>query len=134
MTDVQDYPVSSVPAAFYRGHLYSPDMSYMPYALNGRYDYRPGDLFEPMAEAPREPKAWAWWARNIARQEVPDFLGLRVGDEIDAIAGASTHVRATVVTTHRRGAVVRYPNPDGAENPYGSMTVSRRNIDGHWCP
>lgn len=136
MTITQEYPVSSVPAAFDRGHLYSPDRGLTRYALDERYvyDYRPGDLFEPMTEAPRgNPKAWVWWYRNIAKIDVPDFLGLRIGDEV-TIQHVCSVGSGTVVATYRFGAQVRYATPEGAEEPFGFMTVSRRNTGGHWYP
>lgn len=130
--DLKALPASSVPAAFHRGHLYSPDMGHMPYALKGRYDYRPGSDFEPMAEAPRgDGKAFAWWWLNVAKVDVPDFLGLRVGDEI-TVQHVTTHGPGTVLATWRTGALVRYPYPDPSKS--GEMIVSRRNCSGHWYP
>ncbi|MFI9040937.1 hypothetical protein [Streptomyces sp. NPDC053726] len=98
-------PQSSVPAAFDRGHLYSPTLNLTKYALDDRYvyDYLPGDLYEPMPGAPRgNPKAWAWWWQNIATTPVPDFLGLRVGDRISV-----QHVTCT--------APAKSSRPSGAE-------------------
>lgn len=128
-------PQSSVPAAFDRGHLYSPTLDQTRYALDDRYiyDYRPGDLFEPMPPAPRDPKGFAWWHRNIAKESVPDFLGLRVGDHI-TIQHPCESGPGEVIETQRRGAVVRYPMPRGAEKPYTEMYVRRRNDAGHWYP
>jgi hypothetical protein len=132
--DLTTLPESCVPAAFDRGHLYSPTSDYITPALRGRCDYRPGALYEPMPPPPRgDSKAFAWWARNIARVDVPDFLGLRIGDEV-TIQHVTTVGRGEVVKTYRSGAVVRYPMPDGARKPYDEMTVSRRNGAGHWCP
>lgn len=136
--DLTTYPVSSVPAAFDRGHLYSPDQGLTKYALDERYiyDYRPGDLFEPLAEAPRgNPKAWAWWWRNVARVETPDFLGLRVGDEI-TVQHVSSVGPGEVVSTWRYGAVVRYPLPVSSmsDRTHDEMMVRRRNDAGHWYP
>lgn len=134
VADLKSFPESSVPAAFDRGHLHSPDMGYMQYALKGRYDYRPGNDFEPMAEAPRgDAKAWAWWWRNTARIDVPDYLGLHVGDEITIRHVISTGP-GVVIETHRCGAVVRYPMPKGANKPHDEMYVRRRNCSGHWYP
>lgn len=132
--DLAALPQSSVPAAFDRGHLYSPTLDLTRYALDDRYvyDYRAGDLFEPMPEAPRgDPKGFAWWWLNIARVDVPDFLGLRVGDQItvDLVTSVSA---GEVIATYRCGAVVRYPFPDPAE--HGEMRVRRRNDAGHWYP
>lgn len=128
-----DLPSSSVPAALDRGHLYSPTLSLTQYALDDRYiyDYRPGDLYEPMPEAPRNPKAYAWWSRNIARVSVPDFLGLHAGDQI-TIQHVTSVGPGEVVATQRAGAVARYPMPEGADKPYGEMYIRRRNSDGHW--
>ncbi|MEU4507358.1 hypothetical protein [Streptomyces sp. NPDC024089] len=131
-------PQSSVPAAFDRGHLYSPTLGLTKYALDDRYvyDYRPGDLYEPMPEAPRgNPKAWAWWWQNIAAAPVPDFLGLRVGDHISV-----QHVTCTgpgeVIATERGGAVVRYPlaKSDLTRRTHSEMYIRRRNNAGHWYP
>lgn len=138
MTDVQEYPVSSVPAAFDRGHLYSPHQGLTQYALDERYiyDYRPGDLFEPMSEAPRgNPKAWVWWWRNVARAETPDFLGLRVGDEI-TVQHVTSVGPGRVIGTYRHGAVIRFPLPVSnlTDRTHDEMIVSRRNTDGHWYP
>lgn len=134
MTDLTAYPVSSVPAAFDRGRLYSPDMSYMQYALDDRYvyDYRPGDDFEPLPKAPSEPKAWAWWRRNVAAQPTPDFLGLRTGDTISLHHVTAEPSQATVVSTCRHHAVVRYRNPEGAREPYAQTWVNQRTAGGHW--
>jgi hypothetical protein len=132
-TDLTTLPVSAVPAAFDRGHLYSPTLALTRYALDDsyRYDYQPGDLYEPMPEAPREPKSFAWWSRNIAREPVPDFLGLREGDEI-TIQHATCIGTGQVIKTLRRGATVRIANPEGAAEPYYESWVSRRNHLGHW--
>lgn len=129
-------PKSSVPAAFDRGHLYSPTLDLTKYALDDRYiyDYRPGDIFEPMPSVPRyDPPAFAWWWSSIASQPAPDFLGLHAGDEVTVQhpTGAGPGV---VVATLRCGAVVRYPMPEGASRPHAQIRVSRRNCDGHWYP
>lgn len=128
-------PKSSVPAAFDRGHLYSPTLALTCYALVGGYiyDYRPGDLYEPMPASPAEPKAWAWWWRNVAATPVPDFLGLRLGDQISI-----QHVTGTgpgeVIATERAGALVRYPLPesDFSTRTHAEMYIRRRNDAGHW--
>ena len=131
--DLTALPDSAVPAAFDRGHLYSPDVSQTRYALDDRYiyDYRPGNDFEPMPEAPRGGKAFAWWWNNAARIDVPDYLGLRVGDEI-TIQHVTSTGPGTVIETHRFGAVVRYPMPEGADRTHDEMYVCRRNASGHW--
>lgn len=133
-TDLTALPVSAVPAAFDRGHLYSPTLDLTRCALDERYlyDYRPGDLYEPMPDAPRgNPKAFAWWWLNVARIPVPDFLGLRVGDQI-TIQHVTSVGAGEVIETHRCGAVVRYPFPDPIKS--GEMYVRRRNTAGHWYP
>lgn len=133
--DLTALPDSAVPAAFDRGHLYSPTSDQTAYALDDRYiyDYRPGNDFEPMPPAPHGGKAFAWWFRNTARVDVPDFLGLRVGDEV-TIQHVCSVDSGTVVATYRFGAQVRYAMPEGAEEPFGFMTVRRRNDAGHWYP
>ncbi len=132
--DLTVLPKSSVPAAFDRGHLYSPTLDLTRYALDERYvyDYRPGDDFEPMAPAPRgNALAWRRWWDDAAKVATPDFLGLRVGDEItiQQVIGTGS---GTVTATYRFGAVVRYPMPKGASEPYAEMYVRRRNNSGHW--
>jgi hypothetical protein len=133
MIDLTTLPVSSVPAAFDRGHLYSPTLDLTRYALDDRYvyDYRPGDLYEPMPAAPREPRAFAWWWKNVAQQIVADFLGLMPGDAI-TVQHVTYVLSAMVVETYRWGALVRYPMPKGAREPYAEMYVRRRNTAGHW--
>ncbi|MEV7872650.1 hypothetical protein AB0P17_42600 [Streptomyces sp. NPDC088124] len=135
---VSGLPVSSVPAAFDRGHLYSPTLALTRYALDDRYvyDYRPGDLYEPMPAAPSgNPKAWSWWWRNIAATPVPDFLGLRVGNQI-SIQHAGCTGPGEVISTERAGAVVRYPLPKSnlTARTHAEMYVRRRNDAGHWYP
>ena len=132
MEDLTVLPDSSVPAAFDRGHLYSPSSDYIPSALAGRYDYRPGNDFEPLPEAPRDPKGWAWWRQNHAAVPTPDFLGLHVGDEIllHELQGSPTKV--TVTSTCRHHACYRYASPIGSEEPYRYGWVNRRNAEGHW--
>lgn len=135
--DLTVLPVSAVPAAFDRGHLYSPTLDLTRYALDDRYvyDYRPGDLYEPMPAAPTPPREWAWWRQNIASETVPDFLGLRVGDQISI-----QHVTSTgpgeVIETRRNGAIVRYPLPESnlTTRRHDDMLVRRRNTGGHWYP
>jgi hypothetical protein len=131
--DFKALPASAVPAAFDRGHLYSPTLDLTRYALDDRYlyDYRPGDLYEPMPAAPTPPKDFAWWFRNIASEPVPDFLGLRVGDQI-TIQHVGSVGPGEVIETRRNGAIVRYPYQDPELS--GEMYVSRRNNGGHWYP
>lgn len=134
--DLTSYPDSSVPAAFDRGHLYSPTTTHLAWALDPGYDYdyRPGNDYEPMPDAPRgDGKAWAWWWRNTARMDVPDYLGLHVGDEI-TIRHVTSTGPGVVIETHRCGAVVRYPMPEGADKSHDEMYVRRRNCSGHWYP
>lgn len=120
-------PDSSVPAAFDRGHLYSPTALYIE-----RIDYRPGTLHDPMPESPRgNPKAWGEWWKNVAKTPTPDFLGLKVGDEI-TVQHVTNTGPGTVIETHRFGAVVRYPMPEGADKSHDEMYVCRRNTSGHW--
>jgi hypothetical protein len=139
MTDLLTLPVSSVPAALDRGHLYSPTTSLTKYALDERYlyDYRPGDLFEPMPDAPRgDGKAFAWWWRNVAQQVVADFLGLMPGDVI-TIQHVTSVGPGEVIETYRHGARVRYPLPVSknlTNRTHDEMYVSRRNDAGHWYP
>lgn len=129
--NLTDLPVSSVPAAFDRGHLYSPTLDLTAYALNPAYiyDYRPGDLFEPMPPAPHGGKPFAWWWNNVAKVDTPDFLGLHVGDEITVHNVSSTTI-GTVLVTWRAGALVRYPYPSPSKT--GETIVRRRNDAGHW--
>lgn len=125
---VSALPVSSVPAAYDRGHLYSPKAETVAYGI----DYRPGDLFEPMPSSDRsDPKQWGEWWRSIAKTETPDFLGLVPGDEITIQHPCSVEP-GTVLSTCRFGAVVRYPMPDGASEPFAEMYVTHRNHLGHW--
>ena len=133
--DLTAYPDSAVPAAFDRGHLYSPTTTHLAWALDPRYtyEYRPGNDFEPLPEAPRgNGKAWAWWRRNHAMVPTTDFLGLCAGDEISLHSLQGNHTPAVVVATYRHHAVVRYPNPEGAREPFTQTWVNRRNADGHW--
>ena len=135
-SDPTNLPQSSVPAAFDRGHLYSPTLDLARYALDDRYeyDYRSGDNFEPMPDAPRgDPKAFAWWWTNIASVPVPDFLGLRVGDQV-TIQHVCSVGAGEVIATQRDGAVIRYPLAPGGDRTHGEMYVRRRNHLGHWYP
>lgn len=133
--DYKALPASSVPAAFDRGHLYSPTLDLTRYALDDRYlyDYRPGDLYEPMPSAPTPPKEFAWWWLNTARVSAPDFLGLRVGDQI-TIQHVIDVGPGEVIATYRFGATVRYPLPvsDLTNRTHDEMYVRRRNDAGHW--
>ena len=126
---MSEYSLSSVPAAFDRGHLYSPTLAQTAYALDDRYayDYRPGDLFEPMPAAPREPKAYRWWWWNTAHVMTPDFLGLRTGDAL-TVQHVTRVGTGTVLATCRAGAWVQYPIP----GQYDRTLVRRRNTSGHW--
>ncbi|CAM5238246.1 hypothetical protein [Streptomyces griseomycini] len=120
-----EMPVSSVPAAYDRGHLYSPKEG-----TAERVDHRPGDRFAPLPKAPHEPKAWGTWWRAEANAPTPDYLGLEPGDVITLV----DDVTATVVSTCRFGAVVRYevpPSPWAAET-HVDMYVTARNQFGHW--
>jgi hypothetical protein len=132
--DLSVLPDSVVPAAFDRGHLYSPTSDLTTYALNPSYvyDYRPGKDFEPMPPAPRDPKGWVWWRKNQAMLPTDDFLGLRVGDEISLHSLQGKPTMATVTATYRHHAVYRYPRPVGSEEPYAHGWVNRRNPDGQW--
>lgn len=131
--DLTTLPASSVPAAFDRGRLYSPTMDMAKDALDERYiyDYRPGDLYEPMPPFLCDGTSYGWWLRNVARIEVPDFLGLRPGDQI-TLQHVTCVSPGSVIKTYRYGAVVRYPMPDGASSPYDDILVSNRTAKGHW--
>jgi hypothetical protein len=118
-------PVSSVPAAFDRDHLYSPSIR----SVTEGVAYRPGDLFEPMPESPHEPKQWSEWWRTAAQVGTPDFLGLRVGDSI-TVQGAGETSPGEVLSTCRFGAVVRVPKPSGTD--FTEQYVCRRNQFGYW--
>jgi hypothetical protein len=135
--DLTTLPDSAVPSAFDRGHLYSPTLDVTAYATdpryNGTYDYRPGNDFEPMPEAPRgDGKAYMWWSRNVAKIPVADFLGLQVGDTIAMHHHQGPIEGCTVTATYRSCAHVRYPNPPGAKEPYAVCFVSTRNPAGRW--
>ncbi|MFF7415648.1 hypothetical protein [Streptomyces lydicus] len=120
-----ELPVSSVPAAYDREHPYSP-----PARTAAVIDHRPGDLFPPLPASPSAPKAWGAWWREQASKPTPDFLGLETGDVI-TVVGETT---ATVVSTCRFGAVVRYelPRSPWATETHGEMYVTARNQFGHW--
>jgi hypothetical protein len=127
-SDLTTLPVSSVPAAFDRGHLYSPTADVVAYGI----DHRPGDQFEPMPASPRgNPPAWAEWWRTVALVAAPDFLGLKAGGDITVQHPCSVGTGA-VMATYRFGALVRCPTPEGAEKPYADMYVRSRNQFGHW--
>jgi hypothetical protein len=135
MIDTQALPQSAVPAALDRGHLYSPALDLTRYALDPgvAYDYRPGDLFEPMPPAPRgDGEAFARWWQGTALVETPDFLGLRAGDTISVHSLQGDHFPAGVTATYRHHASVRYPAPEWSDEPYVRTYVTRRNADGHW--
>ncbi|GAA5070480.1 hypothetical protein [Streptomyces similanensis] len=122
-----ELPTSSVPAAYDREHLYSPSAQNIELI-----DHRPGDLFAPLPAVPQEPKRWAAWWREQASVPTPDFLGLEPGDEITVL----DDVTASVVSTCRFGAVVRYALPPSpwATDTHAEMYVTRRNQFGHWYP
>jgi hypothetical protein len=84
-----------------------------------------------MPAPPAAPKDYAWWYRNVACEPVPDFLGLRVGDQITVDLVTSVGP-GEVIETRRGGAIVRYPYPDPSKS--GEMRVRRRNTAGHWYP
>ncbi|MFH8805280.1 hypothetical protein ACH4F6_38025 [Streptomyces sp. NPDC017936] len=135
MTDTQQLPQSAVPAALDRGHLYSPTLALTRYALDPGvgYDYRPGELFEPMPEAPRgDGEAFARWWRSAALVESPDFLGLRTGDTVTLHSLQGDHFPATVVATCRHHASVRYPASEWSSEPYVQTYVTHRNAEGQW--
>ncbi|MFJ4084976.1 hypothetical protein ACIP2Z_39285 [Streptomyces iakyrus] len=120
-----ELPVSSVPAAYDREHLYSPKAN-----TAAVVDHRPGDQFPPLPVSPSGPKAWLDWWRAEASVSTPDYLGLEPGDVITVVSTGT----ATVVSTCRFGAVVRYELPTGSFNrePYAEMYVTARNQFGHW--
>lgn len=137
MADTLTLPQSAVPAALDRGHLYSPTLSLTRRALDGGclYDYRPGDLFEPMPPAPRgDVEAYTWWWENVALTETPDFLGLRVGDTATMHSLHGNHYPAVVMATCRHHASVRYEIPGlwSKEARAVDTYVTRRNADGQW--
>lgn len=133
--DLKALPASCVPAALDRGHLYSPTLDLTRYALDDAYlyDYRPGDLYEPMPPAPTPPKDFARWWSTVAKEPVPDFLGLRVGDQI-TVQHVTSVGPGEVIATQRHGAIVRYPLPESdlTTRTHDDMYVRRRNTDGHW--
>ncbi|MFD9190320.1 hypothetical protein ACFWCA_19080 [Streptomyces phaeochromogenes] len=120
-----ELPVSSVPAAYHREHLFSPKAK-----TAAVVDHRPGDLFPALPDPSREPKAWVVWRRTEASVSTPDFLGLQAGDEITIVGDTA----ATVVSTCRFGAVVRYalPRSPWATESHAEMYVTSRNQFGHW--
>ncbi|MFI7415271.1 hypothetical protein ACIBU0_42225 [Streptomyces sp. NPDC049627] len=120
-----ELPVSSVPAAYDREHLYSPQAD-----TAAVVDHRPGDRFAPLPRSPHQPKAWGAWWREQASTPTPDFLGLETGDVITLHDGDT----ATVVSTCRFGAVVRYalPPSEWRDEEHAEMYVTRRNQFGHW--
>lgn len=132
--DLTVLPDSAVPAAFDRGHLYTPTTTHLAWALDPGYDYdyRAGNDFEPLPEAPRDPEGWVWWRKNHAMVPTSDFLGVRIGDEIFLHSLQGNHELATVTATYRHHAVVRYPMPDGSKEPYAQTWVNRRNAEGQW--
>lgn len=120
-----ELPVSSVPAAYDREHLYSPKAN-----TAAVVDHRPGDQFPPLPPSPSEPKAWHAWWRTEASVPTPDYLGLEPGDVITVVDTGT----ATVVSTCRFGAVVRYELPpcDWRDEEHAQMYVTARNQFGHW--
>ncbi|MFF8696308.1 hypothetical protein ACF08W_29255 [Streptomyces sp. NPDC015144] len=120
-----ELPVSSVPAAYDREHLYSPKAN-----TASVVDHRPGDQFAPLPVSPSAPKAWGAWWRSEASVSTPDYLGLEPGDVITLHDGDT----ATVVSTCRFGAVVRYalPPSEWRGEEYAEQFVTARNQFGHW--
>ncbi|MEU6462191.1 hypothetical protein [Streptomyces sp. NPDC046976] len=120
-----ELPVSSVPAAYDREHLYSPRAN-----TAAVVDHRPGDRFAPLPRTPHAPKAWGAWWRTEANVSTPDFLGLETGDVIALVDGDT----ATVVSTCRYGAVVRYELPpcEWRSKEHAEQYVTARNQFGHW--
>lgn len=133
--DLTTYPVSAVPAAFDRGHLFSPTADLTMLALDDRFDYRPGDEFEPMPPPPRASDKQAggfgfgWWFYTTAKVTAADFLGLTAGAELSIQSATGVIPGAVVLETFRFAALVRFRNGaiDDAE-----MYVRRRNHHGHW--
>lgn len=128
-----DLPVSSVPAAFDRDHLYSPTADVVAWNI----DYRAGDAFEPMPSSRSFHGTWGEWWRTEANVETPDFLGLKPGDVI-TIQQSTPTPGSTVIETCRFGALVRYPLPvredadPGTEPATSERYVCRRNHLGYW--
>lgn len=122
-----ELPVSSVPAAFDNGHLFSPDQD------SSLLDQaRPGDRFGPLPSAPLGSGAiFREWS-DAAGTATPNFLGLRVGDTITLQWPGQVIDGCTVLETCRYGARVRYPMPSGTRVSHAEMYVNRRNLDGHW--
>ncbi|SEE83164.1 hypothetical protein SAMN05216483_6697 [Streptomyces sp. 2131.1] len=120
-----ELPVSSVPAAYDREHLYSPKAN-----TAALVDHRPGDQFPPLPVSPPGPKAWGAWWRTEASVTTPDYLGLEPGDVITLDDGDT----ATVVSTCRFGAVVRYalPPSEWCDKEYAEQYVTARNQFGRW--
>ncbi|MEU5978482.1 hypothetical protein [Streptomyces sp. NPDC047315] len=121
-----ELPVSCVPAAYDREHLYSPRAGTAEWV-----EHRPGDVFGPLPLAPSAPKAFAAWWKGVASVPTPDFLGLVAGDEI-TIQHVGQVGPGTVHSTRRFGAVVRCPVPPGGDRPYIQQFVKSRNQYGHW--
>jgi len=127
MHDLTTLPVSSVPAAFDREHLYSPSAG-----TAELIDHRPGDAFGPLPQSPRgNPAAWKEWWITHASASTADYLGLKAGDQI-TIQHASSTGPGTVLSTCRFGAIVQCPMPQGSEKPHSEMYVTARNQFGHW--
>ncbi|MFE1130838.1 hypothetical protein ACFW6R_29715 [Streptomyces albidoflavus] len=120
-----ELPTSSVPAALDRGHLYSPRGPEVA-------DHRPGDLYGPLPRS-RPGAAWRGWWDAEASVPTPDYLGLRAGDVI-TVQHPCTVESATVVSTCRFGALVRYPLPpcDWSTATHAEQYVTARNPAGHW--
>ncbi|MFE1206380.1 hypothetical protein ACFW5V_32355 [Streptomyces sp. NPDC058762] len=120
-----ELPVSSVPAAYDREHLYSPKAN-----TAALVDHRPGDQFPPLPVSPSGPKAWGSWWRTEASVATPDYLGLETGDVITVVDAGT----ATVVSTCRLGAVVRYELPpcEWRDQAHAKRYVTARNQFGHW--
>ncbi|MEU2969003.1 hypothetical protein ABZ687_29000 [Streptomyces ardesiacus] len=123
-----ELPVSSVPAAYDREHLYSPKVD-----TAAVVDHRPGDQFPPLPVSPHGRMAWRTWWDKEASVETPDFLGLEAGDEITIEHGSSTGP-GRVLLTCRFGAFVQYdvPECEWATETHVDMYVTARNQFGHW--
>lgn len=124
----QEWPASSVPAAFDDGHLYSPDAQ----AVASGIEFRPGSRFPPVPEAAAgDLRARAAWWRTEAGAAAPDFLGLKNGDVVTVRHGQFLGP-ATVVSTCRSHARAQYALRGDPDGPKAEVSVSRRSPQGHW--